>query len=329
MNAAKPNGFTLIELLLYVTIVGSLLVGVSLFFATVADARIKGQSVSEVNRQGELVMDIIAQTIRNADSITTPATSTCGTSLTATVPTGSLSPTIFDTNESGGTAVLGYNIDGGTTDSQNSNFLHASKFTASANGIITTLNARVATVAANPNNKAQMALYSGATPTTLLATSGEITLTANSFNTFCIPPTSVTSGTVYWLVYNTNGLVVGDNNLRYHAGTTDQTRFVAQTYGSWPTSWTGTTSSAEFSMHATIYTGTGTGAMRIKEGVGAATPLTSSKVQVSGLSVQNLTRAGTPGIVRVNFVISRANTSGRNQYDYQKAFTVSAALRWP
>ena len=92
----RQKGFTLIELLLYVSIVGSLLLAVSLFFAMTVDARIKSQSINEVDQQGILLMDYITQTIRNADTISAPAAGTSSASLTLTVPTGSLSPTVFD-----------------------------------------------------------------------------------------------------------------------------------------------------------------------------------------------------------------------------------------
>jgi prepilin-type N-terminal cleavage/methylation domain-containing protein len=94
----RQKGFTLIELLLYVTIVGSLLIAVSLFFATTADARIKGQTINEVDQQGTLLMDHVTRTIRNATSISSPAAGASAASLTLVVPTGALSPTIFNLN---------------------------------------------------------------------------------------------------------------------------------------------------------------------------------------------------------------------------------------
>lgn len=94
----KQNGFTLIELLLYVSIVGGLLVAVSMFFATAIESRIKTQSIMEVDQQGALVMDYLLQTIRNADSITSPTATNSGDTLTLVVPTASLSPTIFNLN---------------------------------------------------------------------------------------------------------------------------------------------------------------------------------------------------------------------------------------
>lgn len=172
MNTQQHHqrGFTLIELLLYVSIVGSLLIAVSMFFATTADARVKNQSIAEVDQQGALLMGRITQTIRNANSITSPSAGATASSLTLVVPTAGLSPTIFDLN-----------------------------------------------------------------------------------------------------------------------GTTSQ----------------------------------------VKEGAAAAVPLTNNKVQVSGLSFKNLSHSGTPGIIQVSFTVSRVNPAGRNEYDYQKTFTSSAALRQP
>lgn len=162
------RGYTLIELLLYVSMIGILLGGVTTFFAMATEARVKNQSISEVNDQGVYAMDIITQTVRNATDITTPTAGITGSSLTLTVPTGSLSPTVFSLS--------------GTT-------------------------------------------------------------------------------------------------------------------------------------------------LQIKEGAAAAVSLTSSKVQVTALSIKNLTRSGTHGIVQVSLTLSRVNTTGRNEYDYQRTFTTSVSLR--
>lgn len=168
VTPTRPSGFTLIELLLYVTIVGTLLIGVSVFFALSADARIKNQTINQVDQQGTFAMDVIAHTIRNGTAITSPAAGATGSSLTLTVPTGSLSPTIFD--------------------------------------------------------------LSG-------------------------------------------------------------------------------------------------GVLRIKEGTGTAVSLTSSLMSVSNLTIKNLTRSGTPGIVQVSFTINRVNPNNKNEYDYSKTFTTSAGVR--
>lgn len=95
-NTQYEQGYTLIELLLYVVIVGVLLTTVVYFFGVVVEARVKNQTILEVNEQGTAAMDYITQTIRNATSITAPTIGTTGPSLTLVVPTGSLSPTVFN-----------------------------------------------------------------------------------------------------------------------------------------------------------------------------------------------------------------------------------------
>jgi Tfp pilus assembly protein PilW len=169
-SLSSQKGFTLIELLLYSAMVGSLLTGVVLFFTTSVDSRIKTQSISEVNQQGAATMEYLTAAIRNATSITAPTNGTSAASLTLVVPTGSLSPTVFDLGGS---------------------------------------------------------------------------------------------------------------------------------------------------------------ALEVKEGAAAVVPLTNSKVQITSLTFTNLSRTGTPGVVQVSFVISRVNPGNRNEFDYQKTFTSSAALRWP
>jgi len=71
------------------------------------------------------------------------------------------------------------------------------------------------------------------------------------------------------------------------------------------------------------------GALRIKEGVGATISLTNSRVTASDVTFTNLSRTDTPGIVRVEFTLSLVNNSGRNEYDYSKTFISSASLRHP
>ncbi|PWB39142.1 MAG: hypothetical protein C3F02_00795 [Parcubacteria group bacterium] len=78
----------------------------------------------------------------------------------------------------------------------------------------------------------------------------------------------------------------------------------------------------------TVFDLSGT-ALRIKEGSAVAIFLTNSRVQISGLSFQNLSRAGTPGVIAVTFTLTYVNTSGRQEYNYQKTFKTSATLRQP
>jgi hypothetical protein len=71
------------------------LLGVTAFFGIATEARIKNQTISEVNAQGQFAIDTITQTVRNADSITAPALGASGASLTVAVPTANISPTVF------------------------------------------------------------------------------------------------------------------------------------------------------------------------------------------------------------------------------------------
>jgi len=94
----KPShqtGFTLLELLLYAAIVGSLLISISYFFATVADSRVKNQTIAEVDQQGRFMMDTMLQTIRNASGINSPSAGANSNSLSVTVPLSGNSPTVY------------------------------------------------------------------------------------------------------------------------------------------------------------------------------------------------------------------------------------------
>lgn len=90
------NGFTLIELLLYVAISSVILLVISLFLQTLLESRIKNQTIAEVEQQGLQVMQMIMQTARNAEVITSPAQGASAASLTLDVITGASDPTILD-----------------------------------------------------------------------------------------------------------------------------------------------------------------------------------------------------------------------------------------
>ena len=73
-----------------------LLLTVSVFLSTLLESRIKNQTVTEVEQQGVQVMQIITQTIRNAEAINSPSLGTTGASLSLDVITGANDPTVFD-----------------------------------------------------------------------------------------------------------------------------------------------------------------------------------------------------------------------------------------
>jgi competence protein ComGC len=84
---------------------------------------------------------------------------------------------------------------------------------------------------------------------------------------------------------------------------------------------------ADAGKNPTVFNSAGTN-IQIKEGTGAIIPLTNSRVIVSGLSFQNVTKTNTPGIIKFQFTLTGVNPSGRNEYDYAKTFYGSASLRY-
>lgn len=69
------------------------------------------------------------------------------------------------------------------------------------------------------------------------------------------------------------------------------------------------------------------GVVRISEGANTPIPLTSSRIVISDLVFWNLSRGGTPGTLRIKFLLSHINPEGKNEYDYAKVFYSSATLR--
>lgn len=92
----SQKGFTLVELVLYVSICSILLLTISSFLPFLLDARIRSQSITEVNQQGFQVMSLITQTIRNGRSIQSPGIGVSSSTLSITTGNAVLNPTIFD-----------------------------------------------------------------------------------------------------------------------------------------------------------------------------------------------------------------------------------------
>lgn len=86
----------MVELLLYIALASVMLAVVSGFLGTILGARVKNQTIAEVTQQGQRAMSVITQTIRNAEAINSPATSTSAALLDLDVITALDDPTIFD-----------------------------------------------------------------------------------------------------------------------------------------------------------------------------------------------------------------------------------------
>jgi Tfp pilus assembly protein PilW len=96
LKFTNNSGFTLIELLLYIAISSGILLVISMFLSTLLEARVKNQTIAEVEQQGIQVMQIITQTIRQAESINYPQINTSGPSLSLNTIVSSSTPSIFD-----------------------------------------------------------------------------------------------------------------------------------------------------------------------------------------------------------------------------------------
>jgi len=88
------SGFSLIEIILYVAISAVVLLIMSQFLTQSLQARQKYKTVSEISMQGNQIMQLLAQTVRNASAINTPAAGATSSSLSLNVPTPALSPTV-------------------------------------------------------------------------------------------------------------------------------------------------------------------------------------------------------------------------------------------
>lgn len=90
------TGFTLVELLLYITIMSMMLLLISVFAVGMLEARVKHQTIAEVDGQGIQIMQIIGQVVRNAEGINTPQEGSSGSTLSIDASGDTNDPTVFD-----------------------------------------------------------------------------------------------------------------------------------------------------------------------------------------------------------------------------------------
>jgi Tfp pilus assembly protein PilW len=69
------------------------------------------------------------------------------------------------------------------------------------------------------------------------------------------------------------------------------------------------------------------GVMRITEGSEDPVPLTNERVTVSDLTFSNPARAGTRGMIRIEFTLAHKNEGERNEYSFTETFVASASVR--
>lgn len=91
----KNKGYTLIELILYISLAAVMLLAISMALSTFFEARIKSKVISELDGEGTQAMQLITQTIRNANSINSPLIGINDSSLSLNVIDPSKDPTVF------------------------------------------------------------------------------------------------------------------------------------------------------------------------------------------------------------------------------------------
>lgn len=93
---SKNSGFTLIETILYFAILSIIILSMSYFIYLVLQTKIKNQTIAEVEQNGNQIMELTLQTIRNSSDINSPAQGTSATSTSLAVPNPGDSPTLFE-----------------------------------------------------------------------------------------------------------------------------------------------------------------------------------------------------------------------------------------
>jgi len=91
----NKKGFTLVELLLYIAIVGVLVGSVGATFLLYSNGKTKAKVIADVEYSGNYTSRLIEQTIRDASSIVSPATSTASGTMSLAMASSTLNPTVF------------------------------------------------------------------------------------------------------------------------------------------------------------------------------------------------------------------------------------------
>ena len=90
------KGFTLVEMILYVSVCSILFLALFGIFSLLMSARIKNQTVTEVNQSGIQITQLVSQSIRNAKGIIVPSIGVSSSTLSLKTVSTSTNPTVFD-----------------------------------------------------------------------------------------------------------------------------------------------------------------------------------------------------------------------------------------
>ncbi len=90
----KQKSFSLIEILLYISMVSIIILAVSTLLAMILNARIKTETMLEVESQGQFLVETITKSINEAQSVNLPAATT-GDSLSLATNDVNTTPTVY------------------------------------------------------------------------------------------------------------------------------------------------------------------------------------------------------------------------------------------
>jgi type II secretory pathway component PulJ len=92
----NQKGFTLIELLLYVSMSAVILFTIVIFISSLLEARVRNQTVATVNQEGNRVISLITQIVRNSITINSPTTGSEASVLSLNTGVVGKDPTVFN-----------------------------------------------------------------------------------------------------------------------------------------------------------------------------------------------------------------------------------------
>lgn len=96
MINSNNKGFGLVELIIYISIASVLLLSISSFYSTILKSRNRNNIVLEVDQQGVYLMNVITQTVRNAELINSPFIGSSDAILSLNTLEENQNPIIFD-----------------------------------------------------------------------------------------------------------------------------------------------------------------------------------------------------------------------------------------
>jgi hypothetical protein len=164
-----------------------------------------------------------------------PSGSTPTSAPTATpTPTPTPTPTMTPTPTPGGTYTAGYTTTNGSFDSGNNSMISSTQVTSGANsGPIQSISVYIGTVDVSPSNHMQVGIYADSSnaPGSRLASSGSVTLVANSWNTVPISGVTINANTKYWLGFNVDG---AGTTYGWSSTTSGLSDWQNATFGTWP-----------------------------------------------------------------------------------------------